>query len=543
MGLMQAIGSRVRGALTVGEGGLRPQPAAGYLRGLPEAQILAIPTPILRDAKEDVRIAWGRAAARAVDALHNNGWIAGVTEQMISLMIGDGLKPNLKPDFSWAGWDEAQSAAWARRAERRFQAWASNRWAGDAGGRYTLAQIQAASVRSWFGAGEAVAELPSIERPGIEWRTKLRLLPAHWLSQKSSELERLDHGVFLDGHGAPAGYLFEVKSRFGMRTELRKAARDGYGRPIIAHVFDGAAGQVRGITPFAPILKVLRDYDQLSNATLSATMIHAIFAATVESDYPTSEVLDALSPAPTATGQLEGPGGFMAFMAQKLGWHQNVDIDLGRGSGVAHLLPGEKLMLHSSKSPNANYEPFANFLLREIARCAGAMFEDLTGDFRGATYSSVRAGIAKQWPLVLYRRKHVPVPISDAALEAFLEEEIDNGYLEVPGGIEGLLAHKAAICRATWRGPAKPVADELKAAKAHEMYRLMGVMTDEQICADLGEDWEDVYQQRAYEKARRDDLTIHGGVTNGGTDIDQMLDPEPEAAPPQKGTTQTGGPR
>ena len=71
----------------------------------------------------------------------------------------------------------------------------------------------------------------------------------------------------------------------------------------------------------------------------------------------------------------------------------------------------------------------------------------------------------------------------------------------------------------------------------------MGVMTDEQICADLGEDWEDVYQQRAYEKARRDDLTIHGGVTNGGTDIDQMLDPEPEAAPPQKGTTQTGGPR
>ncbi|WP_176223141.1 phage portal protein [Aurantimonas sp. 22II-16-19i] len=480
-----------------------------------------MPVPVLRDAKDDVRIAWGRAAARTIDAMHNNGWIAGVVEQMVSLMIGDGLRPNLKPDFSWAGWNAKQEGDWGRLAERRFQAWAGDKWACDAGGRYTLAQMQAASVRSWFGTGEGVAELPSIERPGIEWRTKLRLVPSHWLSQKSSPADRLDHGVYHDHHGAPAGYLFEMRGPYGERIEVRKAARDGYGRPMLLHVFDGQPGQVRGITPFAPILRVLRDYDQLSNATLSAAMIHAVFAATIESDAPSAEVLDALTPdtGPSGTPSNNATA-FSTYLGEKAGWYENVDIDVGKGARLAHLFTGEHLKLHASEHPNSTYEPFANFLLREIARCAGGVFEDLTGDYRGATYSSVRMGIAKQWPLLLFRRRHVPVPVSQAALEAFLEEEVDSGALIVPGGIDAFVRHRAAICRAEWRGPAKPQADEVKAAKAHEMYRNMGVLTDEQICSDLGTDWEDVYYQRAFEQQTREELNVHGGITNGGTDID-----------------------
>ena len=72
------------------------------------------------------------------------------------------------------------------------------------------------------------------------------------------------------------------------------------------------------------------------------------------------------------------------------------------------------------------------------ARCAGALFEDLTGDYRGATYSSIRMGIAKQWPLLMYRRKHIPTPISQAVANAWLEEEIDRGDMEIPAHSGGL---------------------------------------------------------------------------------------------------------
>lgn len=491
------------------------------------ASIFSLPAPALRDSKDDVAAAWSQAASRAVDAMHNNGWIAGVVEAMMSLMIGDGLKANFKPDLSAFGFDDKQTSEWARRAERRFEAYSSNPYEVDAGGRYSLSQMQAASIRQWFATGEILAQIPTIYRPGSKTGTKLRLLPSHWLSQRTESLRNLQHGVFLDGHGAPAGYLFEIKGKYGEKTDVPMAARDGYGRPKIVHVFDGAAGQIRGITPLAPVLRVLRDYDQLSNATLVAAMIHAIFAATIESDYPTSEILDALKDQDEQSLASDVESRFDAFMGQKVGWHQNVNIDLGRNGKIAHLMVGEKLKLHASQHPNSQYEAFANYLLREVARACGALLPDLTGDHRGESYSSIRMGIAKQWPLLLYRRKHLATPPSQRLAEAWLEEEIDRGDMPLPGGIDAFLANKADICRIDWRGPAKPVADEVKAATAHEKYRNMGVMTDEMICADLGVDHEDVYRGRAAEKAMREDLDIHGGVVNGGQnadDMDAMLD-------------------
>ena len=44
----------------------------------------------------------------------------------------------------------------------------------------------------------------------------------------------------------------------------------------------------------APAIQVVRQYDQLANATLTAALIQAIFAATIESDAPTEQLLSAL---------------------------------------------------------------------------------------------------------------------------------------------------------------------------------------------------------------------------------------------------------
>lgn len=505
-------------------------PSAGYMRGLPGGMnsVMALPMPVLRDSKDDVRQAWGKAAARAVDAMHNNGWIAGTTEAMIALIIGDGLRPNFVPDMSAFNWTEKQTKDWARRAERLFEADAINPHHVDAGGRYTFSQLQASAMRQWFATGEIVGQIPFIKRPGSSTGTKLRLIQSHWLSQRS-EPPKIDNGVYVDHHGAPVGYLFDMRDMNGVRREVSKPAFDNWGRTICFHVFDGQPGQVRGITPWAPVLRVLRDYDQLSNATLTAAMIHAIFAATIESDYPSGEVLDALT-----DGDEQGSSetsSFMSFMEQKVGWSKNVDIDLNRHGKIAQLMVGEKLNLHSSEHPNSAYEPFANFLLREVARCAGALFEDVTGDYRGVTQASMKAAISKQWPQVLYRRKNLAVPPSQRYAEAWIEEKVSDGILEIPGGIDAFLANKAAICRIKWRGPAKPVPDELKAAKTHELYRNMGVMSDEMICNDLGEDNEDVYDARASEKRGRAERGIHGGISNGGSDIDLLDESNDEILP------------
>ncbi len=212
-------------------------------------------------------------------------------------------------------------------------------------------------------------------------------------------------------------------------------------------------------------------------------------------------------------------------MAQKVSWHQNVDINLGRHGKIAHLLAGEKLKLHSSTSPNAAYESFANMLLREIARSVGVMFEDLTGDYRQATYSSMRAGIAKLWPLTMYRRRAIPGAFSTPIAEAWIEEEVDRGSLEIPGGIDAFVQYRGAICAMDWRGPPRPVIDEVKTARMHEIYKKMGVMSDKQICADLNSDRDDVYRDRFIEAAARDELGLDAGEMAGGSALDNLEDP------------------
>lgn len=505
-------------------------PTAGYLRDLPA---ISMPEPSLRDRAEDVRTGWVRANARANDAQMNSGWIAGTVEQVVALMIGTGLRLNSKPDGTAFGWDEKQTAEWARLVEKKWEIWASQPYECDAAGRYTMAQMEAAAVRQWFATGEIVGQIAHISRPGAETVTKLRLLPSHRLSQRSDALSRLDHGVYTDIHGLPLAYLLELDDPLLGTREIRKDARDTFGRPIMIHIFDGAAGQTRGITPLAPALKIVRQFDQLADATLTAAMIHAIFAATIESDYPTSEVMTALQDA----GETSDDGddnAFDAFLQQKIGWHRNVNIDLGRHGKIAHLLMGEKLKLHASEHPNSTYEAFANFLLREIAACLGVMPSDVTGDHRGDTYSSVRMGIAKKWPVMEYRRRHIPGRLAQNTFEAWLEEAIDNGSVPLPGGIEAFVRNRTSLCRADWRGPPKPQADDVKAAKAHETWYRLGVMSQEMICNDLGVDHEDVHEQLEREQASRErrGLVDPAAVLSGGGGISDadVADDEKEKA-------------
>lgn len=522
-------------------GGAAGVPSAGYLRGEPGTG-LYMPSirPVLRDRSEDVRAGWIAANSRANDAQMNSGWIAGVVEQVVALMIGTGLRLNHKPDGSVLGWDEDQTASWARLVERRWEIWASQPYECDAAGRYTMAQMEAAAVRQWIGTGEVVASIHEIARPGAETATKVRLIPSHWLSQNSDHLNRLDHGVYTDANGLPVGYLFDVPDPLYYRREVRMPARDAYARPRIVHVFDGAAGQVRGITPLAPALKIVRQFDQLADATLTAAMIHAIFAATIESDYPTAEVMTALQDEDEVAG-VDGSGlsgAFDAFMRQKVGWHQNVNIDLGRHGKIAHLLMGEKLKLQGSEHPNSTYEAFANFLLREIASCLGVMPSDLTGDYRGDTYSSVRMGIAKKWPLMEYRRRHIPGRLAQAVFEAWLEEEIDAGRIPLDGGVERFVTIRTSLVRADWRGPPKPQADDVKAAKAHETWYRLGVMSQEMICNDLGVDHEDVHEQLAREQASRTRLGLPDPTTlltgGGGPQDGQEGNQPPDEADDEK---------
>jgi lambda family phage portal protein len=497
----------------------RPRHGSFYMRG-EHSPFFYSWNPALRDQRDDVRQGYWNAAARTIDTLHNSGWLAGAVDQAIVNMIGDGLRLAAKPDAEALGMKKEEADKWARDVERRFEAYASNPVEVDAAGKQTLGQLTRSAVHSFFSHGEVVGLMPRLRNPFATTRVKLKLLPAHKLRQDSNGID-MYQGVQMTRWGFPLAYKMMLRlHQWDVEFPETVPARDNFGRRQVLHVFEGIAGQVRGITPLASALKVVRQFDNLSDATLQAALLQTIFAATIQSEAPTQDILQALQ-----DDDEQGVGGanIDSYLGAKTGWYEQTKIDLGRHGKIAHLFPGEELKFNASETPNNNYEAFARMLLREIARGLGVTFETLTGDYTGATYSSVRMATSETWPTTLYRRKHIAAPVCQAVYAAWLDEQIEAGAIPFPGGIDNFRANVTAATKADWRGPPKPQADDLKTQRAHEGYRDMGVMTDEQICAELGQDWEDVYEQRAREMDMRKKLKLpEGSINQAATDERQQ---------------------
>src|SRR4051794_135167 len=185
----------------------RPSPQSAFMRGNEQSPLLFRWHPALRDASDDVRQAWRLATARTVDQFQNSGWLAGAADASTAHVVGpEGLQLSSKPNATALGWTAGEANVWARGVEARFSAYMESARAVDAGGRYWFGQLLAQAYKHWLATGEILATLPFIARPGSQWRSKLRLLPA-WRMSDRSELPDLQQGVRLDPFSAPISYI------------------------------------------------------------------------------------------------------------------------------------------------------------------------------------------------------------------------------------------------------------------------------------------------------------------------------------------------
>lgn len=452
--------------------------------------------PALRERHEDVRAAWNDAASRAIHFIQNSGFIAGVVDTSESCIVGPGLRLSARPSDTLLGWDAKDALEWGTLAEAVFNDWANKPVHCDAAGRSTFGQMCQAAYRSYFAYGEIVALYPTIE-DGSPWQTKIRLLPPSRLKNDTDIHRNLVQGVRMNGFGRPVSYLFRSASAVPetLLREVELPAFDTLGRPVVHHVFDPDVSAIRGISPLAPALKVARQLDQLCDATLTTALIQTIFAASLKTNVSGASAFDGLF-------SEEDIGEKVASFGSARGdWYDGAKIDFTQHGRVAHLFPGDELNFHASQHPGPQFDHFMRWLLREIAKCAGVTYESATGDYSGATYSSVRMGGAMEWLTVTKRRSNTVAPIAQAAYEFVIDEAIYTGRLPYPGGYEAFSNQRTATCLARWHGPARPQADDFKTAKAHQVLLEMGITTLEIVSAEYGIDWDQGMRQRARENA------------------------------------------
>ena len=483
----------------------RPVPGAAYMRGFESAPMFSGWHPALRESSDEVKQAWRLAVSRTIDSFHNSGFLSASRDKSVAAIIGNMLQLECRPNWKALGWSDTQAAELTGVVEARWSVSADSPRAFDARNQLCLHEQVVQSYLHWMATGEILATLPYFLNPGSRQRTKLRILPAWRLSNQSEE-PNLIQGVRVNSVGAPIAYRMKRKTPYGGKEEFELARFDSVGRPIVLHVFEGEPDQVRGISPFAPTLKVVRQFDQATDATLTTLLIQTIFAGMFKSNGTPEQVLDAL--------RSEGEQGqeFVKLLTEKASWYDKTDINLGVHGKLLHGFPGDELQFFRSETPNSNFLPLMRFLQMETASVTALTLEEYTGDYTGATYSSIQMGTAVNWPRVLRRRRYVAAPVYQTAYECWLEEQIETGAIKFPGGVENFLLNRDAVCQANWVGPVKPQADELKTAKAASTLRDID-FPDSYIYGMYGLDRDDVYDELAREKKLREQKGIERTTT------------------------------
>lgn len=474
---------------------------ARYLRDTKSGAISSRVAP-LRNSRDDVRFAWQRSAGLAMDLIQNSGRLKGACDQVIADTVGVGLTLTPDPDLTGLDYSSEEKSDFIRLLKRRWKAFWNDRKECDMRGKLTGPQMVDVGLRWNIAFGEVTGVFDYFDDDdrshyGIQTGTKLCLVPPNKLVQDTNAFGGLFQGVRHDAKGRAVSYRFDT-SFDGGTIKQDYAAYDADGRSMVMHIFDPMdATDVRGISTMAPAFRKHIQSEMLDDATLQMALLQTIFAITLTSETPSADAYEALEVLKEQGEKGVGYGQeYLDYLAGSLDAAGDSRISVGADPQVSHLGPGQKLGLETPQVPGKDFLPFSNSLAREMARAIGCSYGDLTMDYTQATYASVRMETASLWPVVARRRERIAAPICQMSYENFLDEEIGEGRIPFKGGYAAFRANRSRVCGATWQGPPKPTADDLKSAKASSERMKNGTSSVEDETGDMGIDADSLFERR-----------------------------------------------
>lgn len=483
------------------------QARAGYLRDT-KSRVLQTRSSTLRDHRDDVRVAWQRAAGIAMNLIQNSGRLRGAADQVVADTVGVELVLNPQPDLVGLGYNPDDAAALVRNIKLRWKRYAWSPRECDMRGKFNLPQMTDIALRWDMVYGEALgvmSYMPPEERRqyGITAGTKMCMVNPGMLVQDTNDVEGLFQGVIHDGNGRPVAYRIQEKVGGFVRKRDHRAY-DGAGRQLVTHVYDPLdAGDVRGISRIASAFRQHIQHEILVDTTIQTAILQTVFAATLTSKTPSKEAFEAIEAMDT-----NGPDGanyadeYRDYFLASLDRAAESEISISDAPQVSHLAPDEELKLLTTNTPGPQFLPVSRELSRDMARAIGITFGGLTMNHDSATYSSVRMENSSIWPVVTRRRERIAAPPCQALYENWLDEEVGEGRIAIKGGYEAFAANRDRFTWALWQGPAKPSADDVKSAKGstERLYNGTSTLADE--CAENGKDPDEVFDQRLREHKR-----------------------------------------
>jgi lambda family phage portal protein len=469
--------------------------------------------------------------ARGRSLTRNSGLVSGAVAIHRDSIVGAQFRLNAKPDYKVLGLDETWAEEFQEEVESKFTLYAesNDNWL-DAQRMNTLTSMIRLMIAGFVPTGEVLASVEWIKERGRPFHTAIQLIDPDRLSNPndSADDHRMRRGIERDRRGAPQAYHIREShptdyTLNGSNTySWKRVPRyTPWGRLQMIHIIEQQRpDQTRGIAEMVSVLKEMKMTKKFHDITLQNAVVNASYAAAIESELPPEAAFESIGAYATGGNpRLDYIAQLLAAQADYFSASRNLDID---GVKIPHLFPGSKLKLLPMGTPGGAGSAFEESLLRHTAAGLGLSYEQFSRDYTKTNYSSARASGNETWKFMRSRKKAVADRAAGAIYALWLEEAINAGEItSMPANAPNFYdkQNKDAYCKCTWIGASRGQVDELKETQAAILRINAGLSTLEKECASLGEDFREVFEQRAREQklAKSLGLTLGGEATKPGT--------------------------
>lgn len=459
------------------------------------------------------------ADARGRDMAINDGYTQGAIRTQKDSIVGASFRLNCKPDYRTIVGDTKYARDWAEEyaavTEARFNLAAESEdgWF-DASGMLSLTGM----IRLWVGSfvytGEMIgtAEWEDSD-PSRPFKTAIQMIAPDRLCNRDGVSDgpdpktgnRLSRGVEMNRKNKPLrfhlrrGYQNDWSTPDANLWDIIEA-RKPWGRRQVLFVRDPMhIDQTRGVSEMVAALAHSNMTKMYSELVLQRAVVDASYAATVESELPNHEVIAAMGGG--EMGWVGAIGQYMMMLQEFLGASENIAID---GVKMPHLFPGTKLNVQPMSTPGGIGTDFEDSLIRKLAATFGVGFSEMSRNFSKFNYSGIKAEMALIERTMAAKKKFGADRMATQIFQLWCEEEMGQGNLPLPRGRNRTDFYrpymKDAYTRCTWIASGRGQVDELKETQAAMLRVKAGISTYEKEAAKLGEDYREIFAQRAREE-------------------------------------------
>jgi len=467
--------------------------------------------------------------ARIHDLARNDGWAAAGVQRLVDNVIGAGWRLVAKPNARALGITQEDADQLAADMEAGWRDYCEDPdCLGDAGGQHSVGMQQALGFSHWAWDGESLGVFYYMDRPG-KYATALSIIDPDRLSTPQGMMESnlLRDGIRLGASGERIGYYIRVghpddpsqlTGGMGPRWEYVPRVTPWGRRNVIHHYEPQRAGQLRGAPLLRSVVKKMRMIGRYDEVELQAAVLNALMTAFIETPLDQEALAASLS----------GSGEDDAYTKARAEYHENGPIPMD-GLRMNFLYPGEKPVIPNATRPASGFEPFLRAGLRNMASAAGMSYEQWSMDWSQVNYSSARAALLEVWRGLTARQGHFVGGFQQPWYCNVMEEAFETRRISLPAKWPSYQDKRGAYCSARWIGPGRGWVDPEKEANGAAIRMENGLSTLERECAEQGQDWQDVLQQRARER---------GEMTRLGLPLDV---PRRAGTPPQQPEERPGG--